>query len=123
MPTVVVDPELYERAEKASLEHQLSVDELLTKALRRYLWELDRRKISEESKIYRQRHPELKARYLGEYIAMRNGQVVDHDKDFQALYRRIRQRFGYTPVMITQVGETAEPSLTRTGLRMEPDGS
>ena len=39
------------------------------------------RKISEESLAYQQRHAELKAQYLGQYIAMRDGQVVDHDTD------------------------------------------
>ncbi len=82
-------------------------------------WELDRHKISEESKIYRQQHAELKDQYLGQYIAMHNGQVVDHDTNFQTLRRRIRQRFGHTPVMITLVEEAAEQILVRHGFRME----
>ncbi len=82
-------------------------------------WELDRHKISEESKIYHQRHAELKDQYLGQYIAMHDGQVVDHDTDFQTLRRRIRQRFGHTPVMITLVEEAAEQILVRHGFRME----
>lgn len=103
MPTLVVEPALYKLVEEAALEHEASIDEILSKAVRHYLWELDRRKISEESRIYRQRHAELQAQYPGQYIAMRNGQVVDHGADFQTLYQRIRRRFGRTPVMITLV--------------------
>ena len=119
MPTVAVEPQLYSRVEEAALEHQVSIDEILATAFRLYLWELDRRQISEESTIYRQRFAELKAQYLGQYIAMHNGQVVDHDADFQALRQRIRQRFGRTPVMITLVEDVAERPLVRHGFRME----
>ncbi len=82
-------------------------------------WELDRRKISEESRIY-QRHPaELKTHYLGEYIAMHAGQVVDHDTDCVALRQRVCQQFQHTPVMITLVEEVAERPIARHGFRME----
>ena len=122
MPTVAVEPELYRRVEEAALEHKASISEILAEAVQRYLWELDRRKISEESKIYRQRHAELKAEYLGQYIAMHNGQVVDHDTDFQTLRQRIRQRFERTPVMITLVEDVAERPLVCHGFRMEMAG-
>ncbi len=119
MPTLTVEPELYQRVETAALAQRASVDEMLLDAVRQYLWELDRRKISAESKVYRQRHAELKARYLGQYIAMSDGQVVDSDADFPALRQRVRQRFGHTPVMFTLVEDIPERSLLRRGFRME----
>ena len=117
MPTIVIEPELYKRVEQAAREHNISTREILSQATRHYLWELSRRKISEESKIYRQQHMQLKAKYLGQYIAMRDGQVVEHDVDFNSLRHRIRQRFGHAPVMITRVEDTAEPTLIRRGFR------
>ena len=122
MPTIVVEPALYSRVEETALEYQSDVGEVFARAARFYLWELDRRKISEESKIYRRRHAELQAQYLGQYIAMRDGQVVDHDDDFQVLHQRIRQRFGRTPVMITLVEEVVEWPLVRHGFRIETPG-
>jgi hypothetical protein len=119
MPTVVMEPQLYSRIEKAAQEHKADVEGILAEAVRQYLWELDRRKISEESQIYRQRHAELKTLYLGQYIAMRDGQVMDHDADFQALRQRIRQQFEDAPVMITRVEDEAERPLVRHGFRME----
>ena len=119
MPTVAVEPKLYRRVEEAAREYQVGVGEILARSIRLYLWELERRKISEESAIYRQRHAELKAQYLGKYIAMHKGQVVDHDADFQTLRQRVRRRFGHTPVMITLVEDTAEQPLVRHGFRME----
>lgn len=103
-------------------ENKVNVEGMLAEAVRQYLWELDRGKISEESKTYRQRHAELKAQYLGQYIAMRDGQVVDHDADFQTLRQRIRQRFEDAPVMITLVKDEAEQPLVRHGFRVETPG-
>lgn len=121
-PQIRINSQLYDRIEQASNEHQIGVDRLLTEAIRRYLWELDRRKISEESQTYRRRHAELKTRYLGQFIAMYKGQVVDHDKDVLALRQRVRQRFGWKPVMITRVGEDAEQEFVRRGIRIETVG-
>ncbi len=119
MPTVAIEAKLYRRVEEAALEHKVSIGEIFAKSVRLYLWEVDRRKISEESAIYRQRHAELKEQYLGQYIAMHNGQVVDHDTDFQTLRQRVRQRFGRTPVMMTLVEDVAERPLARHGFRTE----
>jgi len=117
MSTLVIEPQLYRRVEQAANEHKASIDQILTEAIRQYLWELDRRKISEESRAYRQLHAELKAHYLGQYIAMHEGQVVDRDADFSTLRQRVRQRFGRTPVMITLVEDVPERPLVRHGFR------
>ena len=119
MPTIALESNLYNRVKKAALEQKADIDDILNLAIRRYLWELDRHKISEETRIYRQRHAELKKQYLGQYIAMHEGQVVDHDNDFPTLRQRIRRRFEHTPVMITLVEEAAEQTLVRLGFRLE----
>ena len=81
--------------------------------------ELNCRKISEESRTYQQRHAELKAQYLGQYIAMHNGEVVDHDMDVTVLRQRVHQRLGRKPVMITMVEEDAERPLVWHGFCLE----
>ena len=120
MPTVVLDQDVYERLETLAKERLTTADTLVGDAARQYLWELERQKISEESAIYRKRHAEIKEKFLGEYIAMHEGEVVDHDEDMERLWRRIRQRFGRTPIMITYVDETPDITLTRLGFRFEP---
>ena len=119
MTTVAIAPDLYKRVEIVAQENQSTPEDIFNEAVRRYLWELSRRKISEEMKHYRSQHAELKALYLGQYIAMKEGQVVDCDKDFDALRQRVRKRFGDAPVMMTRVEETAETVLTRRGFRLE----
>jgi Arc/MetJ family transcription regulator len=119
VPRLVIEPQLYARVAQAADEHKIDIDRLLTEAIRRYLWELDRRKISEESLTYQQRHAELEAQYRGQYIAMCDGQVVDHDTDVIVLRQRVRLRFGRKPVMITLVEEVAERPFVRHGFRAE----
>jgi len=119
MSAVIVESELYKRIEEAAREYQTEVSELFAEAIRRYLWELDRQKIARESQTFRERHAELKAKYLNQYIAMHDGRLVDSDDDFPALRQRIRQRFGRTPVMMTRVEETVEHPVVRHGFRLE----
>ena len=52
MPAIVVESALYERVEEVASDQEASVGEVLAEAIRAYLWQQDRRKISEESKVY-----------------------------------------------------------------------
>ena len=119
MPTVMIEPDLYDRASQTAHRLNSSIEDVFAEAMQRYLWDLARAKISQESHTYRLLHAELKTKYLGQYIAMHDGQVVDHDSDFQLLRQRIRQRYGNTAVMMTRVEENGEPTLTRRGFRVE----
>lgn len=118
MQALAVEPQLYRRMEDVAQVHRASVEKILDEAIRRYLWDVERQQIAEESKIYRARYADLRTKYLGQYIAMRDGQVADHDVDFQTLRLRVRQRFGHASVMITRVEEVAEPTLVRRGFRL-----
>jgi hypothetical protein len=119
MPTITIESEQYRQLETIAQEQKTEPDSVVREALRRYFWEQSRLKISQESAFYRQHHSELKQRYLGQYIAMHQGQVVDHDADFQVLYQRVRGRIGKTPVMLTQVKEEPETTWVRRGFRSE----
>lgn len=119
MPTITIEPSVYAQLEAVAQAQQAKTEEIAHEAFRFYLWEQSRRKIAQESKLYRRQHAELKARYLGQYIAMHAGEVIDHDVEFQPLYQRVRDRFGQTPVMITHVEQTPEKTLTRHGFRFE----
>jgi hypothetical protein len=121
MPTVAVESGLYQRVEQVASVQKASPDDVFAEAVRRYLWQLDRRKISEESQAYRQRHAELRLLYLGQFIAMRDGQVVDHDADFAALRERTWQRYGEAPVMIRLVETEVDRPVTRHGFQVKAD--
>ncbi len=119
MPTITLEPDLYTRVEEAAQERRTTIESVVTEATRQYLWELERQKISAEAAIYRQRHAEIVTRYFGEYIAMHLGEVVDHDADMNILWRRVRKRFGKTPIMIALVESAPDRTFTRHDFRFE----
>lgn len=87
------------------------IEEVLNRAVTHYRGELGHRKIIAEAEAYRRKHLRLRTKYLGEYIAMHNGHVVDHDRDLAALNRRIRARYGSTPVLMRLVEQVVEREI------------
>lgn len=55
---------------------------------------MTRTKLDREIAAYEKQHPILKQTYLGQWVAIHQGQLVDHDPDEPSLYRRIRANYG-----------------------------
>jgi len=89
----------------------VTAEEAVSKAITHYYYEIARRKINAEAEIYKRKHPRLRVKYHGLYIAMHNGRVVDHALDMSALYKRVRARFGRTPILMRQVTDEPEPVI------------
>lgn len=119
MPTMTIEPALYQRMMQTASTQDVTPEDVLQEALRHYFWDLDRGKIRDEARQYRQKHAQLKEAFLGQFIAIHEGQVVDHDAEFAPLYKRVREKFAPLPVMITQVKDSADEMITRRGFRME----
>jgi hypothetical protein len=51
-------------------------------------------------------------RYQGQYVAVYQREVVDHDPERRALYLRVRKRFGPTPVLLVPADWDAVPEFT-----------
>lgn len=64
-------------------------------------------------------HPMLKEKYFGQYVAVYQGELVDHDVDHDALYRRIDAQYPDEFVWISPVEEEAIPTLTFRSPRIE----
>ncbi len=121
MGVVSLDQELYEQIEEAAREHHTDVSEILQRAVRMYLWEWRREQIAREHETYLRRYRELLKRHKGQYIAMYKGEVVDYDNEFEALYQRVRDRFGNAPVLITRVEKQPILEFTREGFQAHED--
>ena len=52
---------------------------------------------------YQRNRSKLLQRYRGEYVAIVDGAVVDHDRDFSALAERVFGRFGYRSIYMPRV--------------------
>ena len=56
-------------------------------------------------------HEELKQSYLGQFVAMRLGKVIDTDPNEQRLLVRVRERFPEDAILFRKVQETLPPVL------------
>jgi hypothetical protein len=102
-----MDAKLAESLQQAAEQRGANVEEVMNDLARKYVREARREKIRLEFESYQKMHTELKAKYLGQHVAIYSGQLIDHDADVSALVKRIRQQYGREPVLITQVHEQA----------------
>jgi hypothetical protein len=69
---------------------------------------------------YREHRATLLRRYRGEYVAIVDATVVDHDREFSALAARVFARFGNRSIYMPRV-EAAEPTARiRSPRRLRP---
>lgn len=81
-------------------ERGISVEEYLRLAIRRERTLNARSIIEAEQEWWLGLPLSERAMYEGEYIAVHRQELVDHDIEQSALYRRVREKFGHTPVLI-----------------------
>jgi hypothetical protein len=84
-----------------------------------YLRSEAQRAMQQEAEAFRRLHATLLATIPSEYAAIYGGQLVDHDPDQLALFRRIEARFGGLPVLIRQVLPEAEQTIMVRSPRIE----
>ncbi len=101
-------PALVESLQQLATVQNTTADTLLDTAVREFLDKWSSQKIQAESEAFTQLHPQLVTKYLGAYVAIHNGAVVDHDTELRPLHLRIRQRFGRMPVLLRQVNPELE---------------
>ena len=97
------EPRLIEHVERLAAEQSQSVEKVLETAVQTYLDELERDAIHAETQVFWAMHDQLLAEYQGQHVAIYRGEVVDHDENVSHLEKRIRERFGWLPVLIAPV--------------------
>ena len=114
-------PELLERLEQIATAQGVTTEELLHQAVNEYLERMAQQKIQAESAAFEKLHSELVTKYLGDYVAIHDGVVVDHDSDVRTLHLRIRKQFGRIPVLLRQVTkEVEQQDLVFRSPKLEP---
>ena len=64
-------------------------------------------KIRREAETWRTLPSAERTHYRGQFVAVHEGNVVDHDPDRRQLYLRVRQKWGKTPILITSAEASA----------------
>ena len=72
---------------------------------------MDDTKFQEARKYFQENRPEILGKYRGLFVAVLDNSVVDHDKDFSALAKRVYEKFGYQAIYMPFV--QSEPAVLR----------
>ena len=117
--TLTVD--LHERiADQLKIEAErqtTSVNSLVNTWLEEHLWHIKREQIQAEAQRFQAQHSELLQKYVGDYIAMQNGVVLDYDESLPRLHNRIREQYGEATILMTQVTSEPVPTIQVRGTR------
>jgi hypothetical protein len=87
--------------------------------LEAYTQHIDRNRldyIERQRQLFEAAKPALLERYLGEYVAFEDGQILDHDLNRQHLAARIYNQYGYRDLLMRKVTED-EPIYTVGGFQ------
>jgi hypothetical protein len=111
MAAVTIPSSLLAEANEAAQQEGITVDQLVAEALRQRLKQRRHDQFEAEARAFEAMHARLLKEYHGQFVAIYNGQVIDHDPDKGALYKRVRRRLGRTPVYFQQVTEDILPTF------------
>lgn len=78
----------------------ISVEEFLRSAIKRERTMNARQKIEQEQAWWLALPLSKRAKYEGEIVAIHGQKLIDHDKNEAALYKRIREKYGKTSVLV-----------------------
>ncbi len=76
-----------------------------------YITQFRREKIRRETKVFEQQYETLLAQYPNQYVAIHEGQVIDHDLNLRSLHLPIFDRLGHTPILLKQVTKVPKQEL------------
>ena len=119
MTTITLDPKLSQQIESAAGAEQVDTQVFVEKAVWAYLTQLQREKIRAETEAFNAQYEELKAKYAGQYVAVHQGSVIDHDADLRKLHLRVYERLGRVPVLLKQVMNEPERTLVFRSPRLD----
>ena len=117
---LTIPDSLYQKANRLARLRDREIDSLLVEVLSHALAEdetddevgLSDEKnddIEQERAAFMAMHSELLSKYNHQYVAIYNGQLIDHDDAFSALYSRVRAEYPDTFVLIRRVEAESEP--------------
>ncbi len=126
--TITIPEPLFRRAKRLALERNQAVNEVLETAITLAEAALppanqDEIAMTREEAAYRVMHTQLMDRHAGEYVAIFQGQLIDHDQDELALFHRIEDKYPDDVVLLKKVLPWPEPDLHFRSPRLAREGS
>ena len=93
--TLTIPDELYRQAQQVARLRERDVAEILAEAIVLEVEVAERARetaVDREEMAFQRLHPQLWQQYPGQYVAIYNGQLIDHDRDQITLFQRVKQK-------------------------------
>ena len=120
---LTVPDELYQQVEKVADATRRNISDLLVETITRSFAPLpvdtNRAKMNQNVAAYKRLHPQLLKSYLGEYVAIHEGQLVDHDQDPIVLLQRMRSNYPEQVILRRRVEPIVEREIQIRHPRIE----
>lgn len=84
------------------------INDAIHDAVSALLEEFNDQKLDQEQAAFEALHAQLVHTYLGQFVALHEGQVIDSDADQRALYIRVHQHHPHTVIGIFPVRESSQ---------------
>ena len=78
------------------------------------------RALRREKEAFLALYPALRDEYKGQFVAIYQGQLIDHDVNYSHLYERLHTLYPNQIMWISQIQESALPDIVMRSPRLEP---
>lgn len=112
-----VPDEVYQQVQQVAKTTRQEVSEIIVERLAEMftppVTQPDRAAMLANIEAYKVFHPELVQTHLRQFVAIHDGQLIDHDADKEALFARMQANYAGEIVLQRQVLPDADPVLPR----------
>lgn len=120
---VKLGAELLDQLRQAAEWKGITIEEAAQAATLNYFYQYSNEKAEKEPAAFEQLRPSLLKKYHGQYVAIHNGEVVEHASDLSTLTKKFFARYGHTPMLRIQITDEPLPDIQTHGLRLVRDAS
>ena len=112
MLTITLNDLTASQLTKMAAAQSISPEDLVEKTIRDLLHAEASRILARETEAFRAMPAQLLQKYAGEYVALHQGRLIDHDLDQFALYLRVDEQYPDEIILIKQVCSEIEEVYT-----------
>ena len=116
MSEIIFNEPLASEIRRAAETEGVPAEELIEAALHQYRFQAQRKKIDAELAWWRGQTSAVRDRYRGEFVAVHQQSVIDHDRDESVLRQRVRSKYGKTAILLAPAEGEREFKIVSTHL-------
>jgi hypothetical protein len=99
MSKIILDEPLASQIRQEAKAQGVDIEMYLESLLRQHRFRSQQAKVASEAEWWSLQPDEVKAKYSGEFVAIHEKEVVDHDQNEDILRKRIRANYGKIAIL------------------------